>query len=168
MIASRSVRPSGSPLSARTLVGTEFMAFCPLVQPSKPLTRRALEDAGVKPEEINYISPHSSGKQENDRIKNLAIRRVFGEFAGKVPICSVKSMLGHLIAAAGACELVTCVLALRDGIIRPTTNCCMPDLLSDLDYVPNKPRKVNVRTCLSNSFGFGGQNDPLVIRAFSK
>jgi 3-oxoacyl-[acyl-carrier-protein] synthase II len=130
--------------------------------------RRALEDAGVKPEEIDYISAHGTGTQENDKIESLAIRGVFGNLAKQVPISSVKSMLGHLIAAAGACELITCVLAIRDGIIPPTTNYCTPDPLCDLDYVPNKPRKAEVRTCLSNSFGFGGQNDTLVIRAFSE
>ena len=130
--------------------------------------RRALEDAGIKPEEIDYISAHGTGTQENDKIESLAIHGVFGEFAKKVPISSVKSMLGHLIAAAGACELITCVLAIRDGVVPPTTNYSTPDPLCDLDYVPNKPRKANVRTCLSNSFGFGGQNDTLVIRAFTK
>jgi 3-oxoacyl-[acyl-carrier-protein] synthase II len=128
--------------------------------------RRALEDAGVKPEEIDYISAHGTGTQENDKIESLAIRGVFGANAKKVPISSVKSMLGHLIAAAGACELITCVLAIRDGIIPPTTNYATPDPLCDLDYVPNTPRKADVRTCLSNSFGFGGQNDTLVIRVF--
>ncbi|HVP09942.1 MAG TPA: beta-ketoacyl-[acyl-carrier-protein] synthase family protein [Phycisphaerae bacterium] len=128
--------------------------------------RRALEDAGVEPEEIDYISAHGTGTQENDKIESLAIRGVFGDNAKKVPISSVKSMLGHLIAAAGACELITCVLAIRDGIVPPTTNYSTPDPLCDLDYVPNKPRKANVRTCLSNSFGFGGQNDTLVIRVF--
>jgi 3-oxoacyl-[acyl-carrier-protein] synthase II len=130
--------------------------------------RRGLEDAGVKPEEVDYISAHGTGTQENDKIESLAIRGVFGENAKKVPISSVKSMLGHLIAAAGACELITCVLAIRDGMIPPTTNYSTPDPLCDLDYVPNKARKAKVRTCLSNSFGFGGQNDTLVIRAFSE
>jgi len=128
--------------------------------------RRALEDAGVKAEEIDYISAHGTGTQENDKIESLAIRGVFGDRAKKVPISSVKSMLGHLIAAAGACELITCVLAIRDGIIPPTTNYSTPDPLCDLDYVPNQARKATVRTCLSNSFGFGGQNDTLVIRTF--
>jgi len=128
--------------------------------------RRALEDAGVKAEEIDYISAHGTGTQENDKIESLAIRGVFGDRAKKVPISSGKSMLGPLSAAAGACELITCVLAIRDGIIPPTTNYSTPDPLCDLDYVPNQARKATVRTCLSNSFGFGGQNDTLVIRTF--
>ena len=77
-------------------------------------------------------------------------------------------MFGHLIAAAGVCELITCVLAIRDGILPPTMNYTTPDPLCDLDYVPNKARKANVQRCLSNSFGFGGQNDTLVVVAFSE
>lgn len=123
----------------------------------------ALKDAGLQPQDINYISAHGTGTQENDKIETLAIKGLFGEFAPKVPISSVKSMLGHLIAAAGVCELITCVLAIRDGIIPPTMNYSTPDLLCDLDYVPNQARPAIVKNCLSNSFGFGGQNDTLVV-----
>jgi len=128
--------------------------------------RRALADARRRPEEVDYISAHGTGTQENDKIETLAIRGVFGPHAPKVPISSVKSMLGHLIAAAGACELITCVLAIRDGVIPPTMNYSTPDPLCDLDYVPNQARKARVRVCLSNSFGFGGQNDTLIVEAF--
>jgi 3-oxoacyl-[acyl-carrier-protein] synthase II len=128
--------------------------------------RAALADAGVGPADIDYISAHGTGTEENDKIESLAIRGVFGEYAKKVPISSVKSMLGHLIAGAGAVELITCVLAIRDGVIPPTSNYSTPDPNCDLDYVPNKPRRTAVKTCLSNSFGFGGQNDTLVVRAF--
>ncbi len=127
--------------------------------------RRALDDAGRRPEEVHYISAHGTGTQENDKIESLAIHGVFGEHAPKVPISSVKSMLGHLIAAAGACELITCVLAIRDGVIPPTMNYKTPDPLCDLDYVPNQARKADVKICLSNSFGFGGQNDTLIVEA---
>jgi 3-oxoacyl-[acyl-carrier-protein] synthase II len=126
--------------------------------------RRALEDAGVKPEEIDYISAHGTGTQENDKIESLAIGGVFREQAPKVPVSSVKSMLGHLIAAAGAVELITCVLAIRDNVLPPTINYQTPDPNCPLDYVPNKARKTRVDTCLSNSFGFGGQNDTVIIR----
>lgn len=129
--------------------------------------RMAIRDAGIKPEEINYISAHGTGTQENDKIETLAIKGVFGENARNVPVSSVKSMLGHLIAAAGACELITCVLAIRDQVLPPTINYKNPDPLCDLDYVPNQPRQTKVKTCLSNSFGFGGQNDTLVIREFA-
>ena len=127
--------------------------------------RGALADAGLEPPDIDYISAHGTGTEENDKIETLAIRKVFGEYARKVPISSVKSMFGHLIAGAGAVELITCVLAIRDGVVPPTANYREPDPNCDLDYVPNEPRKANVRTCLSNSFGFGGQNDTLIIRA---
>ncbi|MBN2562755.1 MAG: beta-ketoacyl-[acyl-carrier-protein] synthase family protein [Phycisphaerae bacterium] len=128
--------------------------------------RMAIEDAGLRPQDIDYISAHGTSTVENDKVETLAIKGVFGDYAKNVPISSIKSMLGHLIAAAGACELITCVLAIRDGIIPPTMNYANPDPLCDLDYVPNKARKANVKTCLSNSFGFGGQNNTLVITVF--
>ena len=108
---------------------------------------------------------HGPGTEENDKIETLAIRRVFGDYAKKVPISSVKSMIGHLIAAAGAVELITCVLAIRDGVVPPTINYNLPDPNCDLDYVPNQARRLPVRAALSNSFGFGGQNNTLVICA---
>ncbi len=128
--------------------------------------RCAMEKAGVAPQDVHYISAHGTGTQENDKIETLAIRSVFGSHAKQVPVSSVKSMIGHLIAAAGAVELITCVLAIRDGMLPPTINYAHPDVNCDLDYVPNKARPAKVRTALSNSFGFGGQNDTLVIRAF--
>lgn len=128
--------------------------------------RGAISDAGVGIADIDYISAHGTGTEENDKVETRAIRTVFGDRARQVPISSVKSMLGHLIAGAGAVELITCVLAIRDGIIPPTTNYQHPDPNCDLDYVPNTPRKAKVRTCLSNSFGFGGQNDTLIVRAY--
>lgn len=127
---------------------------------------RAIKDAGLTTADIHYISAHGTGTAENDKIETLAIRTLFAEHAKKVPVSSVKSMLGHLIAAAGACELITCVLAIRDQILPPTINYQTPDPLCDLDYIPNTPRKATVKTCLSNSFGFGGQNDTLVVTAF--
>jgi len=128
--------------------------------------RLALEEAGLGIEDVDYISAHGTSTEENDKIETLAIRTLFGDLAKKVPISSIKSMFGHLIAAAGATELIACVLAIRDGVIPPTINYTTPDPNCDLDYVPNKPRKANLRTCLSNSFGFGGQNNTLIIRAY--
>jgi 3-oxoacyl-[acyl-carrier-protein] synthase II len=130
--------------------------------------KMAMDAAGVNPLDIDYISAHGTSTEENDKIETLAIRRAFGDHAKNVPISSIKSMLGHLIAAAGAVELITCVLAIRDGIIPPTMNYQHPDPNCDLDYVPNKARKARVRIALSNSFGFGGQNNTLVIRAFEE
>jgi 3-oxoacyl-[acyl-carrier-protein] synthase II len=127
--------------------------------------RAALADAGVSIHDVDYISAHGTGTEENDKLETLSIRNVFGEHATKVPISSVKSMFGHLVAAAGAVELITCVLAIRDQILPPTINYRTPDPNCTLDYIPNTPRKTKVRTCLSNSFGFGGQNDTIVVRA---
>lgn len=128
--------------------------------------RAALRDGGVTPADVDYISAHGTGTEENDKTETMAIRVVFGDKAKNVPISSVKSMLGHLIAAAGAVELITCVLAMRDGMLPPTINYETPDPNCDLDYVPNKARPAKVRVALSNSFGFGGQNDALVVKAF--
>lgn len=126
--------------------------------------RAALHDADLKPEDIDYISAHGTSTEENDKLETRAIRAVFGASAPRVAVSSVKSMFGHLVAAAGAVELITCVLALRDGVIPPTINYEHPDPNCELDYVPNAARKAPLRTCLSNSFGFGGQNDTLVVR----
>lgn len=128
--------------------------------------RLALADAGIGPRDIDYISAHGTGTKENDSTETNAIKVVFGDDAKKVAISSVKSMLGHLIAAAGAVELITCVLAIRDQVLPPTMNLDTPDPECDLDYVPNAARKAKVEICLSNSFGFGGQNDTLVVRRF--
>jgi len=129
--------------------------------------QRALEDAGVLPDAVDYISAHGTGTHENDRVETMAVKIVFGDRAYEVPISSVKSELGHLIAAAGATELMTCVLAIRDQVVPPTINRDTPDPDCDLDYVPHEARDATVEICLSNSFGFGGQNDSLVVRRFT-
>ena len=126
--------------------------------------RAALADAGIQPAEVDYINAHGTSTKENDKIESLAISKVFGPRGTAPPVSSVKSMMGHLIAGAGAMELITCVLAMRDGLIPPTINYENEDPNCPLDYVPNTPRKANLKTCVSNSFGFGGQNDSLVIR----
>ncbi len=124
----------------------------------------AIEDASLTPADIDYLSAHGTGTTQNDKVETLAVKRVFGEEA-TVPVSSVKSMLGHLIGAAGATELITCVLALRDQILPPTNNLNTPDPECDLDYIPNEPRKAAVNICMSNSMGFGGQNNTLIITA---
>lgn len=128
--------------------------------------RQALADAGMQVQDIDYISAHGTGTEENDKIETLAIQGVFGSHARNVPISSIKSMMGHLIAAAGAVELITCILAIRDNVVPATMNYSEPDPNCPLDYVPNKARQCPVDVCLSNSFGFGGQNDTLIVKRF--
>jgi len=128
---------------------------------------RALAAAGLKTHQIDYISAHGTSTKENDSIETKAVRAVFGQDGNTPPpMSSIKSMLGHLIAAAGSVEAIACVLAIRDQILPPTMHLHNPDPVCDLDYIPNKPRKTDVNICLSNSFGFGGQNDTIVIRRF--
>ena len=127
----------------------------------------ALADAGIGYKDVDYISTHGTSTGENDSIETKAIKAVFKEKAKNIPASSVKSMLGHLIGAAGAAELITCVLAIRDGIVPPTINLNDPDPALDLDYVPNKPRNVPVNVAMNESFGFGGQNDVVIVKKWA-
>jgi 3-oxoacyl-[acyl-carrier-protein] synthase II (EC 2.3.1.41) len=126
----------------------------------------SLKDAGLKPQDISYINAHGTSTLLNDKIETLAIKRVFKEFAKKIPVSSTKSMTGHLLGAAGGVEFVICVLAIQDDIIPPTINYEHPDPDCDLDYVPNHARKAMVEACLSNSLGFGGHNASLIVKKF--
>ena len=126
----------------------------------------ALKDAKLKPEEISYINAHGTSTTLNDKIETLAIKKVFGSHAKKVPVSSTKSMLGHQLGAAGAVEFIICCLTIERSIIPPTINYETPDPDCDLDYVPNKARQVKVNACLSNSLGFGGHNATLILRRF--
>ncbi len=128
--------------------------------------RAALADAGVTCADIDFINTHGTSTQENDLVETLAIKTVFGPRARQVPATSVKSMLGHLIGAAGAAELITCVLAIRDGIVPATVNMHDPDPKLDLDYVPNTPRKMPVNVVMNESFGFGGQNNVVIVKKY--
>jgi 3-oxoacyl-[acyl-carrier-protein] synthase II len=127
---------------------------------------RALDDAGLGPEEIEYINAHGTSTPLNDAMETRAIRQVFGAYAGRVPISSTKSMIGHLLGAAGAAEAIACVKSLETGVLHPTTNYETPDPDCDLDYVPNQARETHPRTALSNSFGFGGHNGTLIFTAW--
>jgi 3-oxoacyl-[acyl-carrier-protein] synthase II len=126
----------------------------------------ALKDAGISYCDVDYISTHGTSTAENDAIETKAIKAVFKDKAKSIPASSVKSMMGHLIGAAGAAELITCVLAIRDNIVPATMNLNDPDPALDLDYVPNEPRKMKVNIAVNESFGFGGQNDVVVVKRY--
>ncbi len=127
--------------------------------------KMALADAGLGADNIDYINAHGTSTAVNDKVETLAIKQALGERAYKIPVSSTKSMTGHLIAAAGATELIICLMAMKHSIVPPTINYEFPDPNCDLDYVPNTPREQKCTTTLSNSFGFGGQNITLVATA---
>ena len=125
--------------------------------------RMALRDAGRNPEEIQYVNAHGTSTSVNDRVETRSCREVFGQHAMNVPVSSTKSMMGHLIAAAGATELIICLMAMRDNVLPPTINYENPDPECDLDYIPNDARETECNVALNNSFGFGGQNITVVV-----
>lgn len=127
--------------------------------------QNALDDAGVRAEDVDYINAHGTSTEANDSTETAAIKTVFGETAYSIPVSSTKSMTGHLLGGAGALEALVCILAIRDGIVPPTINYETPDPECDLDYVPNVARTVAVKTAMTNSFGFGGHNVSLVFAA---
>jgi 3-oxoacyl-[acyl-carrier-protein] synthase II len=128
--------------------------------------KMALDYAGMAPEEVDYINAHGTSTKLNDLSENNAIKEVFGEHAYKLAISSTKSMTGHLLGGAGGVEAIFTALTIRRGVIPPTINYETPDPECDLDYVPNEPRKADVRTAMSNSFGFGGTNASIIMKAY--
>jgi 3-oxoacyl-[acyl-carrier-protein] synthase II len=128
--------------------------------------RRALGSAGLDTGDIGYINAHGTSTQMNDRIETAAIKTVFGKRAYDIPISSTKSMVGHTVSAAGAIEAISCILAIRDQVLPPTINYEEIDPQCDLDYIPNISRPARLEVALSNSFGFGGHNDCLILRRF--
>jgi len=126
----------------------------------------ALADGGVKPEEVSYINAHGTSTSLNDKVETFAIKKVFGDYAYKIPISSSKSMIGHLLGAAGVVELIATILSMEKEMLPPTINYEFPDPECDLDYVPNKARPKKINVALSNSLGFGGHNAALVVRKY--
>jgi len=162
----------GAPILAELVgYGTTSDAFH-LTQPSPDgvgagrAVRLALKNAGLQPDDIDYINAHGTATLLNDRTETTVIKGVFGEKAKQVPVSASKSMVGHLLGAAGSIQAVITVLALIHGILPPTINLTHPDPECDLDYLPNKARPAKVRTAMSNSFGFGGHNSVLIFRQY--
>ena len=128
--------------------------------------KRALDDAGLEPGQIDYINAHGTSTPHNDRIETISIKKLFGEHACRLAVSSNKSMFGHLLGAAGAVELISTLMTLKHHVIPPTINYEYPDPECDLDYVPGKMREATVDRALSNSFGFGGTNSCLALKRF--
>ena len=127
----------------------------------------ALDDAGIRPEEVDYVNAHGTSTPAGDVIETRAVKAVFGEHAKKLAISSTKSMIGHTLGAAGGIEAIFCILAIRDGAAPPTINLENPSPDCDLDYVPNAAREMKIDVALTNSFGFGGTNASLVLKSLS-
>lgn len=130
--------------------------------------QRALDDAGLRPEDVDYVNAHGTSTEYNDWYETVAIKRVFGEHAHRLAISSTKSMTGHLLGAAGGVEAIATVLSIVRSAVHPTINLEHPDPRCDLDYVPNVARAIPVRTAISNSFGFGGHNAVMIFRRFEE
>ena len=128
--------------------------------------KNALKDAGIEPQDVDYINAHGTSTYYNDKLETMAIKKVFGDSAYSIPVSSTKSMMGHLLGAAGGVEAAVIALALHDQVIPPTANYEKPDDDCDLDYVPNGSRRVPLRYALSNSFGFGGTNAALLMKRY--
>jgi len=126
--------------------------------------RLALQDAGLDPDSVDYVNSHGTSTELNDANETRAIKAVFGERAKEIPVNSTKSMIGHLLGAGGAVELIATIKSIQEGILHPTVNYEFPDPECDLDYVPNQTRKVDVNVAISNSFGFGGHNICIAVR----
>lgn len=127
----------------------------------------AIKNAGISPDDVDYINAHGTSTQLNDAIETKAIKATFGDRAYKIAVSSIKSMTGHMLGAAGGAECISTALSLKEGIIPPTINYEYPDPACDLDYVPNKARKQDIKVAISNSFGFGGHNATIVLKKYS-
>jgi 3-oxoacyl-[acyl-carrier-protein] synthase II len=163
----------GAPIYAEVLgLGSSFDAYAvtkpdPEAGGAARAIRWALNEARVAPQDVDYVNAHGTSTRLNDQMETVAIKRVFNGSAEKLPLSSIKSMIGHLIGAAGAVEAAALALTLQTGVLPPTINQTTPDPACDLDYVPNQAREIPVRVGISTSFGFGGQNAALVMRRFA-
>jgi 3-oxoacyl-[acyl-carrier-protein] synthase II len=163
----------GATIYAEVLgLGSSFDAYAvtkpdPTARGAARAIRWALKEARVDPDDIDYINAHGTSTRLNDQMETMAVKQVFGEGVQALPLSSIKSMVGHLIGAAGAVEAAALALTLHKGVLPPTINQTTPDPVCDLDYVPNTAREIPVRTAISTSFGFGGQNAALVMRRFT-
>ncbi len=138
----------------------------PKVEGETEVMKGALKDAGISVDEVDYINAHGTATVINDKGETQAIKNVFGKRAYSIPVSSTKSMIGHLLGAAGTVELITTILAMRHQFLPPTINYEVPDPECDLDYVPNKGRKAAINTALTNSFGFGGANTAIIVKKY--
>ncbi|MGE0529363.1 MAG: beta-ketoacyl synthase, partial [Bdellovibrionales bacterium] len=153
-------------------LGTSFDAYAvtkpdPEAKGAARAIREALREARMDARDVDYINAHGTSTRLNDLMETMAVKKVFGEGAKALPLSSIKSMVGHLIGAAGSVEAIALALTLHQGVLPPTINQTEPDPQCDLDYVPNNARELRVRTAVSTSFGFGGQNAALVMSKFS-
>ncbi len=151
------------------IVGAGFSAdasdiVAPTIEGPEAAMRACLADAGLNPEDVDYLNAHGTGTKANDQIETAAIKRVFGEHSGKLSVSSTKSMHAHCLGASGALELIACVMAIREGVVPPTTNYREPDPDCDLDVTPNVARERKVRAAISNGFAFGGTNAVLAFK----
>jgi 3-oxoacyl-[acyl-carrier-protein] synthase II len=164
----------GAPILAEVIGYSATSDSFHLTQPSPDgegaarALRLAMKRADVSPDDIDYVNAHGTATLLNDRAETRAMKSVLGERAYRIPVSGSKSQTGHLLGASGSLEAVICVLAMNHGIVPPTLNLTHPDPECDLDYVPNKARRVEVRTAVSNSFGFGGHNSTLIFRKYSE
>lgn len=162
----------GAPIYAEVLgLGSSFDAYAvtkpdPEAGGAARAIRWALQEAKIDKRDVDYVNAHGTSTRLNDQMETVAIKKVFGEGASMLPMSSIKSMIGHLIGAAGAVEAVAMAMTLHKGVLPPTINHTHPDPACDLDYVPNNAREIPVSTAVSTSFGFGGQNAALVMRRF--
>jgi 3-oxoacyl-[acyl-carrier-protein] synthase II len=166
-------RKRGAHIYAEVLgLGTSFDAYAatkpdPEARGAVRAIKAALREAQIDHHDIGYINAHGTSTRLNDEMETTAVKKVFGEAARRLPLSSIKSMVGHLIGAAGAVEAAALALTLDEAVVPPTINQTKPDPACDLDYVPNTARELPVRVGLSTSFGFGGQNAALVMSSFS-